>query len=60
VNDSKKIEKTDIVQILGLILLGIGLFLFQGIGVALTVVGALLFMIGFLPGFIMGLPTGKK
>lgn len=59
-SDSKKIEKTDVVQILGLILLGAGLFLFRGPGVALAVVGALLFMVGFLPGFITGLPIGRK
>ena len=59
-SDSKKIDKADVVQILGLILLGVGLFLFRGLGVALIVVGALLFMVGFLPGFITGLPIGKN
>jgi len=56
----KSIEKADVVQILGLVLIGIGLFFCAGIGVALTVVGALLFIVGFLPGFIMGLPIGRK
>lgn len=58
--DSKKIDKADVVQITGLILLGVGLFFFKGLGVALTVVGALLFMVGFLPGFVTGLMVGRK
>jgi hypothetical protein len=47
-----KVEATDIFIFTGLILIGIGLFLFQGLGVALLVVGALLFGMGFFGGAI--------
>ena len=47
-----KVEATDIFIFTGLILIGIGLFLFQGLGVALLVVGALLFGMGFFSGTV--------
>ena len=37
---------------LGLTLLGTGLFLFLGLGVSLTVIGALLFCMGFFSGAV--------
>ena len=38
----------------GLILLGTGLFLFLGLGVSFSVVGAVLFCMGFFDGAIKG------
>ena len=47
-----KIEATDIFQFLGLSFLGIGLYFCAGIGVSLSVIGALLILIGFFAGAV--------
>jgi hypothetical protein len=45
-----KLEITDVFQFTGLALLGVGLFLWFGLGVSLSVVGGLLFLIGYFSG----------
>jgi len=45
-----KIEASDVLIFLGLVLIGTGLFFWLGKGVALTVVGTLLLCMGFLGG----------
>jgi len=40
------VERTDIIILVGLILLGIGLFLWLGLGVSLTVAGSVLLLLG--------------
>ena len=47
-----KIEATDIFQFIGLSFLGIGLYFCAGIGVSLSVIGALLILIGFFAGAV--------
>jgi hypothetical protein len=49
-----KVEATDIFIFTGLILIGVGLFFWFGIGPALSVPGALLLAIGFFGGAIRG------
>ena len=44
------VEKADIFIFLGLVLTGAGLFLWFGIGPALAITGALLFLMGFFSG----------
>lgn len=46
----KKIEVTDVFQLTGLTLLGVGLFFCAGLGIALSVVGAILVIMGFFGG----------
>ena len=46
------IKGQDIIMFLGLILLGIGLFFWFGLGVSLSVVGTLLFCMGFFAGAV--------
>jgi len=46
------IDGQDIFMFLGLILLGVGLFLCAGLGVSLSIVGALLFCMGFFNGAV--------
>lgn len=41
-----KIEKTDIIIIIGLLLLGVGLFLWFEVGVSLSAVGSILLFLG--------------
>lgn len=48
----KNIDKDDILIFLGLILLGVGLFFCSGLGIALTVIGILLFGMGFFSGAV--------
>jgi len=48
----KKIEATDVLQLTGLSFLGVGLFLWLGAGVSLSVVGAVLLCIGFFSGAV--------
>ena len=47
-----KIEATDIFQFIGLSFLGIGLYFWAGIGVSLSVIGALLILMGFFAGAV--------
>jgi hypothetical protein len=53
-----KIETSDILIFLGLTELGVGLFFWFGKGVSMTVVGALLFCMGFFGGMIQ--PAAHK
>lgn len=48
----KQIEISDVLQFLGLILLGIGLFLWISLGVSLSLVGFMLFLVGFFGGAV--------
>ena len=48
----KKIDFTDIMMFLGLAFIGVGLFLYFGLGIALTVDGVLLLLLGFFGGAI--------
>jgi len=50
----KNIDGQDILMFLGLILIGIGLYLWLGLGVSFSVVGALLFCMGYLSGAVKG------
>jgi len=53
----KLIDVQDVLMAAGLILLGIGLFLWWGAGVSLSVVGTILFCVGFFSG---AMTKGKK
>ena len=46
-NQSKKIEASDVLQLLGLTSLGVGLFFVFGEGWALIGLGAILLLLGF-------------
>ena len=46
----KKIEATDVFIFIGLSLIGVGLFFWLGLGVSLTVIGALFILMGFFGG----------
>jgi hypothetical protein len=50
----KRIEIADVFQLFGLALIGVGLFLWVGLGVSLTVVGGMLFTVGYFAGFVKG------
>ena len=51
-NIRKEVDASDVFIFLGLVLTGMGLFFSYGRGVALTVVGLLLFLMGFFAGAI--------
>ena len=53
----KFVDVQDVLMIVGLILLGLGLFLWFGLGVSLSVVGTILFCVGFFSG---AMTKGKK
>jgi hypothetical protein len=50
VNLRKAVDTSDVFIFLGLVLIGTGLFFWCGKGIALTVVGSLLFLLGFIGG----------
>ncbi len=49
-----KIESSDVLMCLGLVLLGIGLVLWFNLGVSLAVIGALLVFMGFFGSAMAG------
>ena len=48
----KEIEKTDVFTFIGLGLLGVGLYFCAGIGVSLSVIGSILFCMGYFAGAV--------
>ncbi|MCP4568399.1 MAG: hypothetical protein GY841_12550 [FCB group bacterium] len=50
----KKIDISDVFMFLGLVLIGIGLFFWFGIGPALAIPGGLLLCMGYLAGALGG------
>ena len=48
----KEIEKTDVFTFIGLTSLGVGLYFCAGIGVSLSVVGSILFCMGYFAGAV--------
>ena len=48
----KEIEKTDVFTFIGLVSLGVGLYLCAGIGVSLSVSGSILFCMGYFAGAV--------
>ena len=47
-----KVAKSDIFMFLGLLLMGGGLFLWVGIGIAMVVTGGIILILGFLDALI--------
>jgi len=47
-----EIEKTDVFTFIGLTSLGVGLYLWVGIGVSLSVIGSILFCMGYFAGAV--------
>jgi len=55
-DEPEKVEKSDVLLLLGILFLGVGLYLLFGPGWALAVIGGLLFFLGFLAN-IVGRPA---
>ena len=48
----KEIEKTDVFTFIGLGSMGVGLYFCAGIGVSLSVIGSILFCMGYFAGAV--------